>query len=89
MAITLPLPSSQDERVFSARAKRLGVPVHEMLRYQGWEGVDLVVCDDAINARDADSETVRERTRTWWFESMSTPEADRVASVRTSQAETV
>lgn len=36
------------------------------------EGGDLVVCDDAINARDADSETVRERTRTWWFESMST-----------------
>ena len=39
MAITLPLPSFKDERVFSARSKRLGVPVHEMLRYQGWEGV--------------------------------------------------
>lgn len=35
------------------------------------EGGDLVVCDDPVNVRDADSEAKRERTNTWWFESMA------------------
>ena len=36
------------------------------------EGADLVCCDDPHNIRDLDSEVKREKTNTWWFESMST-----------------
>ena len=83
MAITLPLPSFKDERVFSARSKRLGVPVHEMLRYQGWEGVVVQELQEArqrLNDQFAGGEEL-----TLAIEA----EADRVASVRTSQAEVV
>ena len=36
------------------------------------EGGDVVVSDDPHNIRDLDSEVKREKTNTWWFESMST-----------------
>ena len=54
MAITLPLPSFKDERVFSARSKRLGVPAHEMLRYQGCEGVVVQELQEARQRLRAD-----------------------------------
>ena len=83
MAITLPLPSSQDERVFSARAKRLGVPVHEMLRYQGWEGVVVQELQEARQRLDDQFAGGEELILA------IEAEADRVASARTSQAEAV
>ena len=36
------------------------------------EGGDRIVCDDPHNVREAESETVREATLTWWRETMST-----------------
>ena len=83
MAITLPLPSFKDERVFSARSKRLGVPAHEMLRYQGWEGVVVQELQDARQRLDDQFAGGEELILA------IEAEADRVASVRTSQAEAV
>ena len=81
MAITLPLPSFKDERVFSARSKRLGVPAHEMLRYQGWEGVVVQELQEARQRLDDQFAGGEELILA------IEAEADRVASVRTSQAE--
>ena len=81
MAITRPLPSFKEERVFSARSKRLGAPVHEMLRYQGWEGVVVQELQEArqrLNDQFAGGEELILAIEA---------EADRVASARTSQAE--
>ncbi len=36
------------------------------------EGGDVIVCDDPHNALEAESETVRQSTVTWWRETMST-----------------
>ena len=36
------------------------------------EGGDIIVVDDPHNVREAESETVRESTLTWWDEAMST-----------------
>ena len=83
MAITLPRPSFKDERVFSARSKRLGVPVHEMLRYQGWEGVVVQELQEARQRLDDQFAGGEELILA------IEAEADRVASVRTSQAEAV
>lgn len=83
MAITLPLPYFKDERVFSARAKRLGVPTHEMLRYQGWEGVVVQELQEARQRLDDQFAGGEELILA------IEAEADRVASVRTSQAEAV
>ena len=83
MAITLPLPSFKYERVFSARSKRLGVPVHEMLRYQGWEGVVVQELQEARQRLDDQFAGGEELILA------IEAEADRVASVRTSQAEAV
>lgn len=83
MAITLPLPSFKEERVFSARSKRLGVPVHEMLRYQGWEGVVVQELQEARQRLDDQFAGGEELILA------IEAEADRVASVRTSQAEVV
>ena len=83
MAITLPLPSFKEERVFSARSKRLGVPVHEMLRYQGWEGVVVQELQEARQRLDDQFAGGEELILA------IEAEADRVASVRTSQAEAV
>ena len=63
MAITLPLPSFKDERVFSARSKRLGVPAHEMLRYQGWEGVVVQELQEARQLPDPRLPASRRRRR--------------------------
>lgn len=83
MAITLPLPSFKDERVFSARSKRLGVPAHEMLRYQGWEGVVVQELQEARQRLDDQFAGGEELILA------IEAEADRVASVRTSQAKAV
>lgn len=46
------------------------------------EGGDIIVCDDPHNVLEAESETVRETTLTWWNETMSTRGNDPVTVAR-------
>lgn len=45
---------------------------HNFILCVGGDNIVVSNCDDPHNIRDLDSEVKREKTNTWWFESMST-----------------
>ncbi len=47
-------------------------PDHNFILCVGGDNIVVSNCDDPHNIRDLDSEVKREKTNTWWFESMST-----------------
>lgn len=83
MSISLSLPSVKQERVLLARIKRLGTPVHEILRYQGWEGLVVQELSEArsrLNDQLAGGEDLILEIEA---------EADRVVASRAAQKDAV